>query len=488
MTNASRWASRIGVGSLLLGVVALGSLAGCSGGGSAGASATLRIGVIEIGSSTVFRATVDAVDGVSGASTFAVLGADSPTLVSFGAQSENYTVDEATTVLAIYDGGGTMLAQGTLDAVVHGPSYDGSLSLSTALSTTGPMPVRGVRMLPASTRVLTPQLDTNLNVMATGLIENVDVRGTFLNVEVPLFCGGTVGGGGTFDPSLGFFLINDVLIEFNYAFDDPQAFQHVLNVEFIASGRDFDAMGLYFKLPGAGRNVIDARTGAAVSSSVASGLLAGVSTTVSATSPYDTATAWVNLEIVPFGPSNLATATVTSVDGACVVGANSFYVLEADETPDPDAIKAIGDGFDVPTQEDTLVLLILGDEVDQRDQELSVCDQWSAVNSGGFGTTVDSWNISAIPAGATFDIRFNAYSIPDRFIVEYPPGSTVLNTGWRGDSSYDGNPTYPGGIAGPGSGEVQDIFLRGATSSIRVTVNGPDANTAWQYSLRCRTP
>jgi hypothetical protein len=116
------------------------------------------------------------------------------------------------------------------------------------------------------------------------------------------------------------------------------------------------------------------------------------------------------------------------------------------------------------------------------------CGVWRAATAGGYGATVDNWDISAIPRGAVFDIRFNAYSIPDKFIVEYPAGSMVLDTGWRGSSAYAGNPLYPGGIAGPGLGEVLDIFTRATVNSFRVTVIGPDPGTSWNYEIRCRIP
>lgn len=117
------------------------------------------------------------------------------------------------------------------------------------------------------------------------------------------------------------------------------------------------------------------------------------------------------------------------------------------------------------------------------------CDSWIASRSGGYGVTVDNWDISNIAAGAIFDIKYNAYGIPDRFIVEYPESETVLNTGWRGNSSYEGNPSYPEGIEGPGRGEVDGIFVRGAVAdSFKVTVEGPRNGTIWDYEIRCRVP
>jgi hypothetical protein len=126
----------------------------------------------------------------------------------------------------------------------------------------------------------------------------------------------------------------------------------------------------------------------------------------------------------------------------------------------------------------------------ENNYNLNICDVWRAANSGGYGVTEDLWDISVIrpPSGqkAVFDISFNTYSIPDRIFVYYPPGNLVLDTGWRGDPSYQGDPLYPGGIAGPGRGQFNDIFEKGSVDQFKVVVVGPDRNTAWTYSVRCR--
>ncbi|WP_169378090.1 PKD domain-containing protein [Thermus antranikianii] len=122
------------------------------------------------------------------------------------------------------------------------------------------------------------------------------------------------------------------------------------------------------------------------------------------------------------------------------------------------------------------------------DYNLNICNVWRAANSGGYGITRDDWDISAIPDGAVFDIAFDTYSIPDRIFVEYPVGTQVLDTGWRGDSWYNGDPKYPGGISGPGMGQFDNIFRKIAgQDTFRVIVVGPDTGTAWDYRIRCRT-
>ncbi|WP_448377397.1 hypothetical protein, partial [Fervidobacterium sp.] len=48
------------------------------------------------------------------------------------------------------------------------------------------------------------------------------------------------------------------------------------------------------------------------------------------------------------------------------------------------------------------------------------------------------------------------------------------------------DPLYPGGIAGPGLGQFNEIFVKGSVDQFKVVVVGPDQGTAWNYSVRCR--
>lgn len=445
------------------------------------------VGALQMGATAIFRVTVRSATGLEGSSHFNLLGEEATPLTTFATQLENYVVNKTSITLGIYDGGESMLAYTTLDALDYVSAFSGTLELTrgSVATTYAPFPPD-----PASPSSTTPWLHVQsggVDVLARGLIENLATVGTFTDVRIPLYCGQV---GVTFAPDAadGYFIINDVAIEFNYAFDNPVEFNDVLTIKFIESDRDFDNMQLYFKLPGAGRPVINARTGQVVPAGNLPQIMGGVSAWVTTDTPFDPAWAIADLTISRFGPATLVETTVKHVEGDCVLGARSFYVVEAQETPDPDAIKALGERFDKNTLEDTLVLLILGDEVDVRDRVLNTCDVWSASQSGGYGTTVDNWDISGIPAGAVFDFRFNAYSVPDKFIVEYPPGTLRLDTGWRGDSRYDGDPNYPGGIAGPGQGQEDAIFVRGTPGSFKVTVMGPDPHTWWDYSIRCRLP
>lgn len=150
-------------------------------------------------------------------------------------------------------------------------------------------------------------------------------------------------------------------------------------------------------------------------------------------------------------------------------------------------------GLTVAVSDDTDILatgyasVLIGTQSAGRNYTLTKADYdadaWVAANSGGYGITVDKWDISALPKGCKFDLSFNAQSVPDKYIIEYPDGTIVLDTGWRGDSSYAG-PLYPGGIVGVGAGEEDDIFTKGSQSYFKVTIIGPDPGTAWGYSMR----
>ncbi len=129
------------------------------------------------------------------------------------------------------------------------------------------------------------------------------------------------------------------------------------------------------------------------------------------------------------------------------------------------------------------------DEQEEREDIMERCNEWYESGSGGAGTTRTTYDISSLPAGTSFEMRFDAYSIPDRFIVEYE-GVEVYNSGWRGDSSRaaDKPELYPGGVSGPGSGSVTGIFTKNESHSFTVTVIGPESGTAWQYALRANCP
>jgi len=123
-----------------------------------------------------------------------------------------------------------------------------------------------------------------------------------------------------------------------------------------------------------------------------------------------------------------------------------------------------------------------------RELPFGTCNGWRKSTQGGYGVTVDIWDISGVPAGAVFDIQYDTIRIPDKIVVEYPGGTEVLDTGWRGASNYDGRDLYPGGLAGGGKGSADAIFGKTTSNEFKVTVFGPDPATRWSYEVRCRVP
>ncbi len=116
---------------------------------------------------------------------------------------------------------------------------------------------------------------------------------------------------------------------------------------------------------------------------------------------------------------------------------------------------------------------------------LDDCDHWSPSNSGGVQGTLDRWDLSSIPWGASIDLHCNAYRIPDRFIVAYPPGTVVHDTGWRGETRCGDPARYPGGVTPPGQGTVDRVTSKDRGDALVVRVYGRDPHTEWNYALRC---
>lgn len=117
-------------------------------------------------------------------------------------------------------------------------------------------------------------------------------------------------------------------------------------------------------------------------------------------------------------------------------------------------------------------------------------ERWQGFEVGfGYGVTLYEWHISDWPTGSVIDFKYDAYNIPDKFIVEYPEGVVVVDTGWRGNSKYEGDPLFPGGIAGGGEGEVLEIATKlEGHDSLYFTVIGPNPDTEWEYWARCTPP
>ena len=129
-----------------------------------------------------------------------------------------------------------------------------------------------------------------------------------------------------------------------------------------------------------------------------------------------------------FGVGNSGTGasdTISAIDGRASASASQVYALNGTwglvvdlRDADTGAILAqnsvaVAVGR---SQERTFALLSCGD------------DRWSNAYDTGEGVTVDTWDVSAIPIGAVFDVTYQAYKIPDKFLVDYPPGGSPRTT------------------------------------------------------------
>lgn len=132
-------------------------------------------------------------------------------------------------------------------------------------------------------------------------------------------------------------------------------------------------------------------------------------------------------------------------------------------------------------------ILSIGGATPERDVKIESCGDWVSQKSGSYGVTIDRWDISSVPAGAVFDIKFDTVGIPDRILVIKPDGTLAHDTGWRGDARYDGEALYPGGVVGPKQGEVPNVFKKTGGNTFTIEVLGPDPRTLWSYEVRCRT-
>lgn len=100
--------------------------------------------------------------------------------------------------------------------------------------------------------------------------------------------------------------------------------------------------------------------------------------------------------------------------------------------------------------------------------------------SGGIG--VSEYTVDLGTATGLVTLNFDAFTVPDIFIVEYD-GAEVINTGYRGTSgTYDGVAVT---VAGPGAGSASFTKTTSNPTSCTVRVEAPFTSTAWNFDLSC---
>jgi len=104
----------------------------------------------------------------------------------------------------------------------------------------------------------------------------------------------------------------------------------------------------------------------------------------------------------------------------------------------------------------------------------------SYTGSGGIGNS--QYTVDLGSATGLVILEFDAYGVPDIFIVEYN-GVEVINTGYRGTSgTYDGVVVV---VAGPGYGTATFTKSTASPSTCIVKVLAPFTGTAWEFNLGC---
>lgn len=117
------------------------------------------------------------------------------------------------------------------------------------------------------------------------------------------------------------------------------------------------------------------------------------------------------------------------------------------------------------------------------------CDIPINYSGGATYPTVRTINLGS--GTGTVHMPFDANNIPDKFILEYE-GAEVINTGYRGDTSYQaaldaalaaiGAPTET--ITAPGNGSASFVKST-ATTTATLYIYGPLGGTAWDVTVQC---
>jgi len=109
-----------------------------------------------------------------------------------------------------------------------------------------------------------------------------------------------------------------------------------------------------------------------------------------------------------------------------------------------------------------------------------------AVNGGSGGRGYFEYTIQLGSGTGTIPFTFDAYSVPDQFQIYYN-GSLVVDTGFRGSSTYNAQLNalgYPN-VSGPGSGSSSFTKSTALPQTCLVVITAPLIGTAWEFLVGC---
>jgi hypothetical protein len=117
-----------------------------------------------------------------------------------------------------------------------------------------------------------------------------------------------------------------------------------------------------------------------------------------------------------------------------------------------------------------------------------VCDVVIGITDGVRGYYVYILDLTSDVGQVNF--RYSAYTIPDRFIIEYPIGNQIIDTGFRGDPSYNQDLNDNGfpNVSGFGYGNGSFIKSSSLPDQAKLIVFAPLTDTAWAFIMDCPTP
>ena len=116
------------------------------------------------------------------------------------------------------------------------------------------------------------------------------------------------------------------------------------------------------------------------------------------------------------------------------------------------------------------------------------CDVIIEISDGIRGYYI--YDIDLTSDTGVVNFEFNAFTIPDRFVIEYPVGNIIYDSGFRGNPLYNQDLADNGFPPVTGSGIGSGFFNKplASPSEAKLIVFAPLTNTKWRFLMECPTP